>query len=112
MKTVLNQLLDWCNEFDESKTTPTHTNLKDKIWQLLPQEQLQIHDLKDTIAFELGGLMYQHAKEPCYWRKQKLAEKYKHAIFSWTPKHHQNIPKMYLKISFTLALGNWSKIMG
>lgn len=41
-KTVLNQLLDWCNEFDNKNYHPTHTNMKEKIWELLPKEEEQM----------------------------------------------------------------------
>jgi len=41
-KTVLNQLLEWCKEFDDKNYHPTHTNMKEKIWQLLPKEKEQM----------------------------------------------------------------------
>ena len=41
-KTVLNQLLEWCKEFDDKNYYPTHTNMKEKIWQLLPKEKEQM----------------------------------------------------------------------
>jgi hypothetical protein len=42
MKTPLNELLDWIKEFEDKPVPPTLTNMKEKIWQLLPNEKVQI----------------------------------------------------------------------
>lgn len=34
-KTKLKELLTWIEEFDNKNFKPTHTNMKEKIWQLL-----------------------------------------------------------------------------
>ncbi len=44
MKTALQELIDWCDEFDNSLVKPTHVNMKEKIWQLLEKEKKQIID--------------------------------------------------------------------
>ncbi len=41
-KTALQELLDWCDSFDNLPIKPTLTNMKEKIWQLLP---IQEHNL-------------------------------------------------------------------
>ena len=53
-KTVLNQLLDWCKEFDNKSYHPTHTNMKEKIWELLPKEEEQMQK------------MYEKGKDDCF----------------------------------------------
>jgi len=42
MKTIMNELLDWINEFNDKPIKPTYINMKEKIWQLLPKERDQI----------------------------------------------------------------------
>ncbi len=44
MKTALQELISWCDEFDNSLVKPTHVNMKEKIWQLLQKERSQITD--------------------------------------------------------------------
>ena len=44
MKTPLNELLDWIKEFEDKPVPPTLTNMKEKIWQLLPKEEEQLED--------------------------------------------------------------------
>ena len=46
--TALNQLLQWLNEFEDTPIKPTFTNMKEKIWQLLPIEEKQLRE-KDII---------------------------------------------------------------
>lgn len=38
MKTAMQELLDWVQEFEDKPVKPTLTNVKEKIWQLLPKE--------------------------------------------------------------------------
>ena len=52
-KTVLNQLLEWCKEFDDKNYHPTHTNMKEKIWQLLPKEKEQMCKSGQLLSFFL-----------------------------------------------------------
>ncbi len=40
----MQELIEWCNEFDNSIVKPTHVNMKEKIWQLLEKEKKQIID--------------------------------------------------------------------
>lgn len=42
--TVLQDLLFWIESFEEMPIKPTYTNMKEKIWQLLPKEKQQIID--------------------------------------------------------------------
>ena len=49
MKTAMQELLDWVKEFEDKLVKPTLTNVKEKIWQLLPNEREQI-----TEAFNKG----------------------------------------------------------
>ena len=39
MKTALEELIDWINEFEDRPVKPTYINMKEKIWQLLPKEK-------------------------------------------------------------------------
>ena len=41
-QTALNELLEWVMEFEDKPVKPTLTNMKEKIWQLLPKEREQI----------------------------------------------------------------------
>ena len=41
-QTTLQQLLEWCKEFEDKPVKPTFTNMKEKIWQLLPVEEKQL----------------------------------------------------------------------
>lgn len=41
-QTTLHQLLEWCKEFEDKPAKPTFTNMKEKIWQLLPIEENQL----------------------------------------------------------------------
>jgi hypothetical protein len=78
-KTTLNQLLDWCKEFEDKPVKPTFTNMKEKIWQLLPKEKEQmckmyIQGRKD---FHLDYYPEKHAKETydgLFVREQKQNE--------------------------------------
>lgn len=42
MKTALEELLEWVKEFEDKPVKPTLTNVKEKIWQLLPKERAQM----------------------------------------------------------------------
>ena len=39
--TPLEELLFWLESFEEMLIKPTYTNMKEKIWQLLPKEKQQ-----------------------------------------------------------------------
>ena len=41
-QTTLHKLLEWCKEFEDKQVKPTFTNMKEKIWQLLPIEEKQL----------------------------------------------------------------------
>ena len=47
--TALNQLLEWLNEFENKPIKPTYTNMKEKIWQLLPVEEKQLRHNTNTL---------------------------------------------------------------
>ena len=42
MKTSMQELLEWVIEFEDKPVKPTLTNVKEKIWQLLPKEREDI----------------------------------------------------------------------
>ena len=50
--TVLEDLLFWIESFENMPIKPTYTNMKEKIWQLLPKEKQQIID-----AYNSGDYM-------------------------------------------------------
>lgn len=43
-KTAMQELLEWVMEFEDKPVKPTLTNIKEKIWQLLPKERQQIEE--------------------------------------------------------------------
>ena len=49
-KTAMQELLEWVMEFEDKPVKPTLTNMKEKIWQLLPKERQQIEE-----AYQSGG---------------------------------------------------------
>ena len=64
MKTPLNELLDWIKEFEDKPIPPTLTNMKEKVWQLLPKEEEQINYLRGKfVAFSQVGDLTKENKE-------------------------------------------------
>ena len=60
-KTAMQELLEWVMEFEDKPVKPTLTNMKEKIWQLLPKERQQIEE-----AFDEGnpnGFILKDGKE-------------------------------------------------
>jgi len=43
----MQELLEWVMEFEDKPVKPTLTNMKEKIWQLLPKERQQIEQAFD-----------------------------------------------------------------
>ncbi len=38
----MTELLEWVKSYEDSPVKPTYTNMKEKIWQLLPKEKTQL----------------------------------------------------------------------
>ena len=58
-KTAMQELLEWVMEFEDKPVKPTLTNMKEKIWQLLPKERQQIEE-----AYNRGAnCLFDHIKE-------------------------------------------------
>jgi hypothetical protein len=64
--TALAQLLEWVIEFEDKPVKPTLTNMKEKIWQLLPTEREQIEE-----AYWDGGQDIPMSGQSCkeYYKK-------------------------------------------
>ncbi len=68
--TPLEELLFWLESFEEMLIKPTYTNMKEKIWQLLPKEKQQIID-----AYIEG--LNEPIENPLMQSEQYYNEKYK-----------------------------------
>jgi len=68
--TPLEDLLFWLESFEEMLIKPTYTNMKEKIWQLLPKEKQQIID-----AYIEG--INEPIENPLMQSEQYYNEKYK-----------------------------------
>ena len=68
--TPLEDLLFWLESFEEMLIKPTYTNMKEKIWQLLPKEKQQIID-----AYIEG--LNEPIENPLMQSEQYYNEKYK-----------------------------------
>ena len=44
--TAIEQLIEWLEEFDKTDFKPTHRNMIEKAWQMLPIEKQQIVDAR------------------------------------------------------------------
>lgn len=68
--TPLEELLFWLESFEDMPIKPTYTNMKEKIWQLLPKEKQQIID-----AYIEG--LNEPIENPLMQSEQYYNEKYK-----------------------------------
>ena len=68
--TALAQLLEWVIEFEDKPVKPTLTNMKEKIWQLLPTERKQMIGFAHYLRNGLTNIEYcqkEHEEHLEYW---------------------------------------------
>lgn len=56
METPMQQLLEWIESYEDSQFKPTYTNMKEKIWQMLPKE-------KEVIIGAANEVMQNHTSD-------------------------------------------------
>jgi len=63
-KTAMQELLEWVIEFEDKPVKPTLTNMKEKIWQLLPKERQQIEDAYENGTNDENAHIFNHKEVP------------------------------------------------